>query len=70
MNCLLAIAAADLGKIGVESVELKRLSHQHYGVAAASLSSAIAHEVERECVGYEKSSSGMLVYMFVEFFFV
>ncbi|PYH88375.1 hypothetical protein BO71DRAFT_445303 [Aspergillus ellipticus CBS 707.79] len=45
MDCLLAIAAGDLGKIGGESVELQRLSHQHHGVATAALSSAIATEM-------------------------
>ena len=59
MDCVLAIAAGDLGKIGVESAELECLSRQHYGVATAALSSAITSEIETNFSGDSQPLSGM-----------
>ena len=46
MECLLAVAAGDLGKIAGESVELESLSNHHYARASAGLSAAISKEME------------------------
>ncbi|KAJ5087219.1 Zn(II)2Cys6 transcription factor [Penicillium angulare] len=46
MECVLAVAAGDLGKLGRESVELESLSNHHYARASAGLSAAITREME------------------------
>jgi hypothetical protein len=49
MECVLAVAAGDLGKIGRESVELQSISNHHYARASMGLSAAIAKEILPNC---------------------
>lgn len=45
MDCVLAVAAGDLGKMGGESIELQNLSSHHYARASERLSVAITKEI-------------------------